>query len=68
MHLEWTLPALRDFKEAGDFIALDNPQAAKRMADRVQEAVDWQDETECINCGQERKAHSKEGNCPTSIE
>jgi addiction module RelE/StbE family toxin len=41
VHLEWTLPALRDLKEAGDFIALDNPQAAKRMADRVQEAVEY---------------------------
>ena len=33
-----------------------------------QNGFNWQDETECINCGQERKAHSKEGNCPTSIE
>ena len=41
MHLEWTRPALGDLKEAGDFIALDNPKAAKRMADRVQEAVEY---------------------------
>lgn len=41
MHLEWTRPALGDLKEAGDFIALDNPKAAKRMADRVKEAVEY---------------------------
>lgn len=41
MHLKWARPALRDIKEAGDFIALDNPQAAERMAERVQEAVEY---------------------------
>ncbi len=41
MYLEWTRPALRDLREAGDFIALDSPTAAKRMADRVQEAVEY---------------------------
>lgn len=41
MYLKWTRPAIKDIKDAGDFIALDNPQAAKRMADRVQEAVEY---------------------------
>ena len=41
MHLKWARPALGDIKEAGDFIALDNPQAAERMAERVQEAVEY---------------------------
>ncbi len=41
MHLEWTRPALRDLREAGDFIASDKPIAAKRMSDRVQEAVEY---------------------------
>ena len=25
---------------------------------------EWQDETECANCGHERQEHSKDGNCP----
>jgi addiction module RelE/StbE family toxin len=41
VHLEWTLPALRDIKEAGDFIAVDNPQTAERTAERVREAVEY---------------------------
>ena len=41
MHLEWALPALRDIKDAGDFIASDGPHAAKRMAERIQEAVEY---------------------------
>jgi addiction module RelE/StbE family toxin len=41
MHLEWARPALRDIKEAGDFIASDNPRAAERMAARIQEAVEY---------------------------
>lgn len=39
MHLEWTRPALRDLKEAGDFIALDKPDAAEQMAERTKDAV-----------------------------
>jgi len=39
--LEWTRPALDDLKEAGDFIALDNPRAAERMWERVQESVEY---------------------------
>jgi plasmid stabilization system protein ParE len=35
MHLEWARPALRDIKEAGDFIASDSPHAAERMAERI---------------------------------
>ncbi|MBI4849527.1 MAG: type II toxin-antitoxin system RelE/ParE family toxin [Nitrospirae bacterium] len=41
MHLEWTVPALNDLKDAGDFIFQDSPQSAKRMAERVQEAVEY---------------------------
>lgn len=41
MHLEWTFPALGDIKEAGDFISLNNSQAAKRMSERVKEAVEY---------------------------
>jgi len=41
MRLEWTRLALRDLTEAGDFIALDNPQAAERMAERVREGVEF---------------------------
>ena len=26
---------------------------------------EWQDETECANCGHERQKHSQDGNCPT---
>jgi plasmid stabilization system protein ParE len=41
VHLKWTRPAIGDLKEAGDFIASDNPSAAQRMAERVQEAVEY---------------------------
>ncbi len=41
MHLKWTRPAINDLKEAGEFIALDSPQAAERMAERVKEAVEY---------------------------
>ncbi|MBI1921356.1 MAG: type II toxin-antitoxin system RelE/ParE family toxin [Geobacter sp.] len=40
MRLEWTRPALHDLREAGDYIALDNPAAAGRMASRVSEAME----------------------------
>lgn len=33
-----------------------------------QNGFNWQDEIKCTNCGQERKAHSREGHCPTSTE
>ena len=41
MHLEWTLPALNDLKDAGDFISQNSPQAAKRIAERVWESVEY---------------------------
>jgi toxin ParE1/3/4 len=40
MQIEWTRPALDDLREAGAFIAADNPPAAVRMAARVREAVE----------------------------
>jgi len=39
--LKWTRPSINDLREAGEFIASDNPQAAERMAERVQEAVEY---------------------------
>lgn len=41
MRIEWARPAVRDLREAGAFVALDNPGAAARMANRVREAVEW---------------------------
>ena len=41
MHLEWTRPALQDLKEAGDFIATDKSDAAKQMAERTKDAVEY---------------------------
>jgi toxin ParE1/3/4 len=41
MHLEWTLKAIDDLQKAGEYIALDNRKAAQRMAERVQEAVEY---------------------------
>jgi toxin ParE1/3/4 len=38
--LEWAAPALDDLKAAGEYIAQDNPTAARRMANRVREAVE----------------------------
>lgn len=40
MRIEWTQAALADIADAGDWIALDNPDAAERMAGRVREAVE----------------------------
>ncbi len=39
--LEWTLPALRDLQDAGEFIVQNEPAAAARMAERVREAVEY---------------------------
>lgn len=39
MKLVWTLPAQRDFKEAVDYISLDNPAAARRFTQRVRKAA-----------------------------
>lgn len=42
MHnIKWSLPALSDLESAGEFIAEDNVKAARRMASRVQEAVEY---------------------------
>jgi plasmid stabilization system protein ParE len=41
MRLEWTLKALGDLREAGNYIAEDNPQAAEKLAGRVREAVEY---------------------------
>jgi len=41
MRLEWTCPAINDLKSASDYVAKDNPRAAKHMAERVREAVEY---------------------------
>jgi toxin ParE1/3/4 len=41
MRLEWTLQAVGDLKEAGRYVAEENPLAAGKMAERVQEAVEY---------------------------
>lgn len=41
MRLEWARPAFIDIQEAGRYIALDDPGAAKRLAERVLEAVEY---------------------------
>ena len=41
MQLKWTDPALQDLKEASDYLASENPQAATMMAARIQEAVEY---------------------------
>jgi toxin ParE1/3/4 len=40
MRLEWTLKAIGDLREAGEYTAEDNPEAAIKMAGRVREAVE----------------------------
>jgi hypothetical protein len=37
MRLEWTLQALGDLRETAAFINRDNPSAAARIADRIQQ-------------------------------
>jgi toxin ParE1/3/4 len=41
MPLKWTRPALQDLCDAGDYIAVEDPSAAQRMAARVREAVEY---------------------------
>jgi addiction module RelE/StbE family toxin len=41
MRLKWAAPAIRDLREAGEYIAADNPQAAAKMAARILEAVEY---------------------------
>jgi toxin ParE1/3/4 len=36
----WTEPALADLEAIGDYIALDNPEAARRLVQRVFERVE----------------------------
>ena len=40
MRLEWTLKSVGDLREAGEYIEEDNPEAAIKMAERVQEGVE----------------------------
>ena len=39
--LEWTVPALNDLVAAGDYIAQESLKAARRMAGRIKEAVEY---------------------------
>lgn len=39
--IEWTAPALGDLIAAGEYILQENPEAARRMAGRVKEAVEY---------------------------
>ena len=41
MELSWAPSALGDLKDAGAFIADENPQAARAMAQRIREAVEY---------------------------
>jgi toxin ParE1/3/4 len=41
MRLEWTQKALGDLNEAGEYVATDNNDAGRRMAERVLEAVEY---------------------------
>lgn len=36
----WTIPALEELDEIADYISLDNPEAAKKLAQEVFKAVD----------------------------
>ena len=39
MKLAWSVLALRDFEEATDYIAQDNPVAAQQIAERIEAAT-----------------------------
>jgi toxin ParE1/3/4 len=39
--IEWSVPAINDLKSAGEYIAEENRTAAKKMASRVQEGVEY---------------------------
>lgn len=41
MELRWTPSALNDLDEAGAYIASENPRAARTMAARIREAVEY---------------------------
>ena len=40
MKLRWTRQALADFEQAHDFIALDNPETARQIAQRILDATE----------------------------
>lgn len=54
--LIWTEPALQDLDAIADYIALDNPVAARRLVQRVFEHV------------QQLKAHPESGSPPPELE
>ena len=39
--IEWSVPAINDLRSAGEYIAEENQTAARRMASRVQEGVEY---------------------------
>lgn len=39
MKIRWTLPALADLNHESDFIAQENPQAAKRVFQKIRKSV-----------------------------
>jgi len=41
MQLKWTVHALQDLKETANHLARENPEAAAKMAARIQEAVEY---------------------------
>jgi addiction module RelE/StbE family toxin len=41
VELNWTHGAIQDLTDAGNFIAEDNPKAARESAGRVREAVEY---------------------------
>jgi addiction module RelE/StbE family toxin len=41
VELSWTHSAIHDLTDAGNFIAEDNPKAAREAAGRVREAVEY---------------------------
>lgn len=53
--LIWTLPALQDLDAIADYIALDNPTAARRLVQRVVAHVE------------QLKAHPKSGGWPPEL-
>ncbi|MBF0520750.1 MAG: type II toxin-antitoxin system RelE/ParE family toxin [Nitrospirae bacterium] len=40
LHIEWTSPALRDLRDAGEFITRNNRNAADALAKRIIDAVE----------------------------
>ena len=45
MHkIKWSLPAINDLQSAFGFISEENPKAARRIASRIQESVEYLEE------------------------